>query len=134
MQRFLFLLVLLLLASTAHAQYRDAIAPYTPDQAKVEKPLMVIRYNQENVYYQLPLYNAVRKTLQVKPTAQFNFVSKIPFTGQPQKDQASEEAARANWAGVRQTLDDIGLPERQMTMRYESSNDITANEILVFVQ
>jgi hypothetical protein len=123
-------------AAFAQHQYRDKMEPYpTEDESTAnQKPLMVIRYNQDNVYYQTPLYNAVSKTLQVKPTAQFTFVSKIPFTGHPEKDSAYEEQAHANWQNVLQTLSDIGLPEKQMTMHFEKSNKVADNEILIFVQ
>ena len=133
----------LLLAATilsfslpAFAQYRDKMEPYPYAQGEEEaqKPLMVIRFNQNNVYYQLPLYNAVQKALQVKPNAQFTFVSKVPFTGQPQKDQRFEQEARANWQNVLQTVTDIGLPEKQMEVRFEKSNQLLTNEILVFVR
>lgn len=130
---------LCLLAAPALAEpYRDKIAPYYPHEAKSGleqyKPLLVIRYNQNNVYYQLPLYNAVQKALQVKPTAQFTFLSKFPFTGQPEKDQQAEIEARANWQNVLQTITDIGLPERQFTVRFEPSNMVLSNEILLYVQ
>ena len=127
-----------MLASTAafaQHQFRDQIEPYPVTEASTEaKPLMVIRYNQDNIYYQKPLYNVVSKTLQVKPNAQITFVSKIPVTGQPEKDSRLEEEAHTNWQNVLQTLNDIGLPERQMSMRFEKSTHIADNEILVFVQ
>lgn len=118
------------------APFRDKIEPYPyqVDQANLAKPLMVIRYNQNNVYYQLPLYNAVQKALQVKPTAQFTFLSKVPYTGHPEKDRYAEEAARANWQNVLQTVSEIGLPQKQMDVRFEKSNQVLNNEILVFVQ
>lgn len=133
------LLAAMLLSTSALAQnqFREKIEPYPISEEGVEsnnKPLMVIRYNQENVYYQLPLYNAVQKTLQVKPTAQFNFVSKVPVTGSPEKDNEAERQAHKNWQDVWQTLNDIGLPEKQMTMRFEKTNRLLKNEILVFVQ
>ena len=124
-------------AAFAQHQFRDQMEPYPYTDAAAaatQKPLMVIRYNQENIYYQTPLYNAVSKTLQVKPTAQFTFVSKVPVTGQPEKDSRAEEQAHTNWQNVLQTLNDIGLPEKQMTMRFEKSNKVLNNEILVFVQ
>lgn len=123
-------------AALAQHQYRDKMEPY-PYQEEMQanqKPLMVIRYNQENVYYQLPLFNVVQKALQVKPNAEFTFVSKIPHTGHPEKDSAAETQAHTNWQAVLQTLNDIGLPEKQMHMRFEKSNAVAANEILVFVK
>lgn len=124
--------------SVLAAPYRDEIAPYYPADQKTGfeqyKPLMVIRYNQNNVYYQLPLYNAVQKTLQVKPTAQFTFISKVPYTGQPEKDQALQQQARSNWMNVLQTVTDIGLPEKQMDVQFVQSNQVANNEILVYVQ
>lgn len=123
-------------ASVSAQAYRDKIEPYPIDQARKQnaKPLMVIRYNQENIYYQLPLYNAVQKTLQVKPTAMFTFVSKVPFTGQPEADNAAENQARKNWQDVLQSLSDMGLPEQQMRVQFEKSNQLLQNEILVFVE
>ena len=134
----LFLAAMLLSSSAlAQNQFREKIEPYPIAQEGAEsnqKPLMVIRYNQENVYYQLPLYNTVQKTLQVKPTAQFTFVSKVPVTGDPEKDNEAERQALKNWQDVLQTLSDIGLPEKQMTMSFQKSNKLLKNEILVFVQ
>jgi len=122
-------------SALAQHQYRDKMEPYPAADAEANaRPLMVIRYNQENIYYQMPLYNAVRKALQVKPDAQFTFVSKIPVTGHPEKDSKAQQQAHTNWQAVLQTLNDIGMPEKQMTMRFEQSNALLNNEILVFVR
>lgn len=133
-----FTLAALLLATPLSAEpFRDKIAPYpyqAESLAEQQKPLMVIRYNQSNVYYQLPLYNTVQKALQVKPNAQFTFLSKVPVTGNPERDRNAVDSARGNWQNVLQTLTDIGLPEKQMSVRFEKSNQIFNNEILVFVQ
>lgn len=130
------LLAATFVSGTAFAeQFRDKVEPYPYVQEGVqEKPLMVIRYNQEDIYYQMPLYNTVSKALQVKPDAQFTFVSEIPVTGQPVADSNAEADAHNNWQNVLKTLNDIGLPERQMTTRFEKSNHISSNEILVFVR
>lgn len=130
------LAALLVATPVMAAPFRDKIDPYPyqVDPLEQAKPLMVIRYNQNNVYYQLPLYNAVQKSLQVKPTAQFTFLSKVPFTGHPEKDRDAEDAARRNWQSVLQTLNEIGLPDKQMNVRFEKSNQVLNNEILMFVQ
>lgn len=99
-----------------------------------EKPVMVIRFNSPSVYYQMPLYNVVRKALQIYPGAFFELVSVIPTTGSYAADEASTQAAHENAKKVMATLGEIGLPKAKYETSYTTSSEVTDNEVHLFVR
>ena len=81
------LMVLLLAAAPLQAMppQEYGSAPATAPRDHTNTPLMVVRFNQRHVYYQRPLYTAVSRALEVKPSARFTMVSVVPtHGGEPQ--------------------------------------------------
>jgi hypothetical protein len=99
-----------------------------------DKPVMVIRFNSANVYYQMPLYNVVKKALQIYPGAFFELLSVIPSTGDYKTDEASSIEAHENLEKIGLTLDQIGLPRAKYEASYTTSSEITSNEVQIFVR
>ena len=92
--------------------------------AQAEAPLMVIRFNQPNVYYQKPLYNAVSQALEAKPDAQFDVVG--ISTGR------NAAQAERNLRQVVGTLNEIGLPTSRYSVSRRTSGNVESNEVHIF--
>lgn len=122
--------IILLALSVVPAAQAESYQEWAGDR----KPLMVIRFNQPNVYYQLPLYRAVKKTLSVYPTAYFEVVAVAPTTGEFFSDK--EEVGKASeYAGlVTTTLKDMGLPNGRFRTIYAGDSTLQDNEIRIFVR
>lgn len=98
------------------------------------KPVITIRFNQPNVYYQTPLYNIVKKTLEIKPDANFEVRSMIPSTGDEKTDNDNKKAAIENGQKILSSLASIGLPQDRIRINYSGSNTVNSNEVQVFVR
>lgn len=99
-----------------------------------ERPLVVIRFNQRNVYYQRPLYSAIVRALQVKPTVAFEIVSMIPQTGDSEVDQKIEKTSMTNVRRVFMDMVNMGIPESRLNVSREDRKGLATNEVHVFVK
>src|SRR5262249_32885180 len=98
------------------------------------KPLVVIRFDQANVPYQQPLYDAVNKALQRKPSVSFDLVA-VAASGNDAGEGAlkASEAARQADSVVR-TMVAMGLPRDRITVTPSTSADVSTNEIDIYVR
>lgn len=98
---------------------------------KGEKPLMVVRFNQDAVPYEWPLYNTLSKALEVKPQAQFDVVSVAPRSHDlAQKngaDTASEDLTK-----VLATLKEIGMPDDRFSV-IKTYDEVPSSEVRIYV-
>lgn len=113
-----------ILAGAAHAQ----TASY------VDTPLMVVRFNQDRVYYQQPLYNAVSRALEAKPSVMFNIISLVPDAGHARaNEKLSADAHRSTGRFVADMVK-MGVPQSRIRVSYQPGPGITANEVHLFVE
>jgi len=110
----------------------DAI-PGTVTPPAMDKPLVVLRFNQDFIHYDSPLYNAVKKTLEVKPAATFNVVAYYPQSSDEDRAEKNRQAAEKNAARVMSKLAEAGVPQGQARISYQPS-PIANDEIKVFVE
>ncbi|MBS29401.1 MAG: hypothetical protein CL566_10865 [Alphaproteobacteria bacterium] len=98
------------------------------------RPLVVIRFDRENVPYKEPLFTAVSEALNRRPGAVFDIVSIVPQQGTPAQVALSANQARRNAEQVLQTLVQMGLPSDRLSLNSTSSSDVGSNEIRIFVR
>lgn len=89
--------------------------------AYAETPLMVIRFNQKNVYFAKPLYNAVSQALDAKPNARFDVVSVT----------AGGPTGEHNLGKVVATLNEMGLPASRYSVTRRTAN-VAADEVRIY--
>ncbi len=99
-----------------------------------EKPLVVIRFDQPNVAYEQPLYTAVSRALERKPSASFTVMAVAPNAGTPAQVALNTNASRQNAENVLRSLTNMGLPANRVTLSATMSPDIQSNEVRVFVR
>lgn len=98
-------------------------------------PLMVIRFNQPNVYYAQSLFNVVDKAVKIKPSVQFDVVALSSKTGRGSSDLRTERRSRQHAREVMQTLMDIGIPESRLHVSYETFEaSKPSDKIKIFVR
>ncbi len=96
--------------------------------------LMVIRFNQENIYYQMPLYKTVKKALQIYPNASFQILSVIPTTGNYKTDENSANLVAEYSSLIVNSLEEMGLPKARLRTNYTSGSDLQYPEVRIFVR
>lgn len=97
------------------------------------KPLMVIRFNQRQVYYENQLFTALDRAVAVKPSVLFEVVSYVP-TGRDARASADLAArAQANLNRVLGSLNEMGVPPSRIQVTTERDGRLKHQEVHVFV-
>ena len=96
------------------------------------RPLVVIRFNQENVNYEQALYTAVNKVLQSRPDATFNLVAVSSVKGGTAKAALNSNETRRNAQKVLRSLVDMGLPPSRVSLSATSSS--SGNEVHLYLR
>ncbi|MFQ5973455.1 MAG: hypothetical protein ACE5Q3_14085 [Alphaproteobacteria bacterium] len=98
------------------------------------RPLVLIRFDQETVDYEQPLFTAVSEALERRPDALFDLVAVTPNRGTPAQVALSASAARRNAERVLRSLSAMGLPADRVNVRSLSSNDAQVAEVHLYVR
>jgi hypothetical protein len=120
-------------APRAPAPSRTATAaPAAPGAG--DRPLVVIRFDQANVDYEQPLYTAVSRALERKPSATFTIQAVAPNAGTAAAVAVNTNTSRQNAENVLRSLTNMGLPADRVSLAATMSPDIQSNEVRVFVR
>ena len=117
--------------AAAPAPSRSA-APAAPGAS--DRPLVVIRFDQANVDYEQPLYTAVSRALERKPSATFTIQAVAPNAGSAAQVAVNTNASRQNAENVLRSLTNMGLPADRVSLAATMSPDIQSNEVRIFVR
>lgn len=98
------------------------------------RPLVVIRFDRDDVPYEEPLFTAVSEALNRRPTAVFDLVSVVPQRGTPAQVALSANSARRNAERVLRNLTAMGLPSDRISLSATTSTQTTASEVHVYVR
>ncbi len=98
------------------------------------KPLVVLRFNQERVYYEQPLFQAIAKAVAIKPEVMFDVVSLSPATGNAGTDSAWQSTASAHTQTVVASMQQMGVPMSRMNITGQKQTGLTADEVHIFVR
>lgn len=98
------------------------------------RPLVVIRFDRDDVPYEEPLFTAVSEALSRRPTAVFDLVSVVPQRGTPAQVALSANSARRNAERVLRNLTAMGLPSDRISLSATTSTSTTASEVHVYVR
>lgn len=116
-------------AAPAPSRSRTA-APSASD----DRPLVVIRFDQPDVPYEQPLYTAVSRALERKPSATFTILAVAPNAGSPGQVAVNTNTSRQNAENVLRALTNMGLPADRVSLSATMSPDVQSNEVRVFVR
>lgn len=106
----------------------------TAQAASASEPLVIIRFNQQRVYYTQPLYQAVAKAVAVKPDVMFDVVSYSPSTNNARQDASWQETASHNTRAVVASLQQMGVPMARIHVTGQRMAGIRYDETHVFVR
>jgi len=105
----------------------------TKDNADRE-PLLVIRFNQQHVYFDRVLRQAVEVTEKTKAGAVYNVVSVEPAGGDNhEQNERISAVATSNLNTVVQEIQNLGVQSSRITTSTQPSATATLQEIDIFV-
>jgi len=121
--------------SLANRSFGGSAAPASLPQSSLARgrPLVVIKFDRQNVAYQQPLYSAVSQALDRRPDATFEIVAVAPNHGNAGQLALASQASRRNAEAVYRSLTDMGLPANKVTLSATTSGSAETNEVQVFV-
>jgi outer membrane murein-binding lipoprotein Lpp len=97
------------------------------------RPLVVIRFERDDVDYEQAVYQAVSKALERKPDARFDVVAVSPANGSPADIALTSTSAKRNAEGVMRSLVRLGLPAERITLSARSSAQAQTSEVHIYV-
>ena len=97
-------------------------------------PLVILRFNQDRVYYEQPLFQAIEKAVAIKPGVMFDVVSVAPATGDSGQDEAWQKAASTHTQAVVSSMQQMGVPLSRMAISGQRQRGLTADEVHIFVR
>ncbi len=96
-------------------------------------PLVVIRFDRNNVDYQQILYAALSQALQTRPGAGFSVVAVSPTRGTITAVQLAQTAAKRHAQEVMRSITDMGVPASRLAVASSTDPNATSSEVRVFV-
>jgi len=97
-------------------------------------PLVIVRFNQERVYFDQQLYSAIAKAVAIKPEVMFEVVSFAPASGNPAKDANWQSVAGHNTRAVISAMNAMGVPMERIHVTGRSQSGLRYDETHIFVK
>ena len=98
------------------------------------RPLVVIRFDRDQVPYQQALYNAVGRVLERRPSAAFDLVAVAPASGGPARVALNSNKARRHAEDVLRSLTEMGLPPARVAVSAKTAAGSSANEVHLYLR
>lgn len=123
---------------TSAARYAAAsqLQQASPSIAPVagRAPLVVIRFDRDDVPYEQALYTAVQNTLYKNPNAKFDLVQVVPSAGAPAKVAVAATRTKQYSDRVMRSLADMGLPAERISIQTRNAPSATYSEVLIYTR
>ena len=114
--------------------FATSATPASGFAAAGRRPLVVIRFDRADVAYQQQLYQAVSKTLEQRPEAQFDLVAVAPAAGGAADGALGQSQSRRYANQVMRSLTDMGLPANRISLAATTNPSSATNEVHVYVR
>ena len=98
------------------------------------RPLVVIRFDRQNVEYEQALYTAVSRALDQRPDARFDIVAVSPSSGSAADIALQRSRSRKHADDLLRTLTGMGLPADRVGLTSTTSAEAGASEVHIYVR
>jgi len=98
------------------------------------RPLVVVRFDRNDVPYQQALYNAVSRVLEKRPEAVFDLVAVAPSSGGQARVALNSNKARRHAEGVLRSLIEMGLPPARVAVSAKTATSARNNEVHLYLR
>lgn len=122
------------LANVAQAASGPGPVAGKPMDTSGRRPLVVIRFDRDQVPYQQALYNAVGRVLERRPNAAFDLVAVAPDSGGPARVALNSNKARRHAEDVLRSLTEMGLPPARVAVSGKTSSAAQSNEVHLYLR
>ena len=122
------------------ASYAPAAVAAATNNAEIgsslaeRRPLVVIRFDRDNVEFKQALYSAISAALERRPQSTFDLIAVAPNQGSPADVALAANTAKRHANKVLQALTEMGLPNSRVTLSSTTSPGVQTNEIRIYVR
>lgn len=109
-------------------------APAPVQNPAARRPLVIIRFDRNNVNYEQALYTAVGQALDRYPAAKFDLVAVSPSEGNPAELALASTEARKNGENVLRSLTQMGVPLERVRLNAANSSTVRNSEVHLYMQ
>ena len=99
-----------------------------------KRPLVVIRFDRNDVAYQQALYNAVSRVLDQRPGAVFDLVAVAPTAGGEARVALNSNKSRRQAEDVLRALVEMGLPPARVAVSARTMASARTNEVHLYLR
>ena len=97
-------------------------------------PLVIVRFNQDNVSYTHSLARAVSSALRIKPTSFFDIVAVIPGKEGEKQYKRLKKTASLQTQNIARTMQQSGVQPNRLRISTQSNPHAASNEVHIFVR
>lgn len=122
------------------ATFQNANLPGGAQGAQVQKtvlstpkPLVKIRFDENNVAYEQPVYAAVNDALKKYPDARFDVIAVHPEKGNAAQVAIESTKARRNAEKVLRSLTEMGISLERTNLSYAKSAKAHSSEVHIYI-
>jgi ABC-type sugar transport system substrate-binding protein len=125
----------LLLTGGLAVQVLDSTPAAAASAAELQarKPLAIIRFNQQRVYFEQALAGAVTRAMQIKPDVTFTVLNIVPESDSRTRQAGIDKTATRNLARVVTAMRDQGVSTSAIKLFKEHSAEYGSDEVWIFV-
>lgn len=109
-------------------------APAPAQTPAARRPLVIIRFDRQNVNYEQALYTAIGQALDKYPAAKFDLVAVSPAQGNPAEMALASTEARKNGEAVLRSMTQMGLPLERVRLNAANSSAVRNSEVHIYMQ
>lgn len=110
------------------------ISPFSTVQAQsaageslMLKPVMIVRFNQDHVYFQKQLATVIRSAIKAKPDVVFDVIQYVP-------NQAENGEYDSSLQTVLSGFLTNGIAKSRLQASMQSSQDVSSAEVYIYVR
>ena len=98
------------------------------------RPLMVIRFDRDNIEFKNALYSTLSAVLERRPQSSFDVIAISPNQGTPAEVALASNSAKGHAQTVMRALAEMGLPSNRITISATTSPAVQTNEVRIYAR
>tara|TARA_Y100001970_G_scaffold216812_1_gene265411 strand:+ start:510 stop:1685 length:1176 start_codon:yes stop_codon:yes gene_type:complete len=98
------------------------------------RPLIVIRFDRNNVEFKQALYSTISAVLERRPQSSFDVISISPNSGPPADIALASNTIKGHAQTVLRALAEMGLPSSRLVLSSSTSSAVQTGEVRIYAR
>lgn len=111
-----------------------ALLDYAAASSVGDRPIAVIRFNQQHVYFQDALRKVVSEVREVRGDADYTVLSVVPAASKEDEESKEQKKSESRLNSVVYELRKLGVEPSHLSYKTSYSDDVQFQEVRIFVK